>query len=252
MAAGLGLAGWSLAIGLSPANAVVTHQDLADLARNLGSGLFLVAGVLCLASWRLTADPPAARRAVALLVLGAGVPGAAAIGPLLGEPARSGTARRAPARCSCRGRRPAAARPAVVAPDAPPALSRCAISASSAGRSARPRGPPCCCAARLPAAALPSAWRVIVLPALLAWLLLAFRRRATHARAAARPGVRRCAAFLLLAAAELIRLIAMDGTGAVVGDRPGLPARARPASWCCAVPPTCARRTGARRSARPT
>src|SRR3954465_8593554 len=71
---------WILVISLSPARDVVTRQHLAELARNLASGLFLVAGVLALALWRLSAAPMSARHAVAWFVLGASLPGSAAIG----------------------------------------------------------------------------------------------------------------------------------------------------------------------------
>ena len=79
-----GLLVWVAAVAVSPTRLTVVHRDLGELARNLASGTTLVAGVVCLAIWRLTADPAAARRSIALLVLGASYPAAAAIGPLLG------------------------------------------------------------------------------------------------------------------------------------------------------------------------
>ena len=82
----LGLAIWVLAMALTPAKSVAAHQNMADLARNLASGVFLVAGVLLLTTWRLTAEPVLARRSVASFVLAASFPGTAAIGPLLHEP----------------------------------------------------------------------------------------------------------------------------------------------------------------------
>jgi signal transduction histidine kinase len=48
--------------------------ELAPFIRNLASGLFLTAGVLRMAAWRLTRDWATARSAIALLVLGTALP----------------------------------------------------------------------------------------------------------------------------------------------------------------------------------
>ena len=215
------LAGWTAAIGLTPANAVVAHQDLADLARNLASGMFLVAGVLCLAAWRITASPVTARRAIAFLVLGAGVPGAAAIGPLLREPVP--LAHNAPST-------KALFLVVVVAFLLPgQAWSRQShrhpIPSGYLGGVAVLVG--AClagllCARQLvPADRLPATWRMIVGAALIAWLVLAYRA-AGEALATPLP-VRwsPAGAYVLLAIAELVRLMAMDGGRTLVGVGPG-------------------------------
>ena len=81
------LAVWCVAMRAGASDSAVLHQQISNVARNLASGLFLVAGVLRLVQWRLTGAPVAARSAVALLMLGTAVPGAALIGPLLHESA---------------------------------------------------------------------------------------------------------------------------------------------------------------------
>jgi signal transduction histidine kinase len=213
---------WSLAVALLPAAAVVARHDLADLARNLAFGLFLVAGVMSLLCWRLTGDPSTARKAVALLVLGAGMPGAAAIGPLLHEPEIL--------RASAPSTRALFLIPAVALLLPGPRWHRQtslhpipvrylalvgAVVVVSAALLVAVR-------VELPHQALPVTWRVLGVGAMLAWLLLAFR--------AAREAVREprltvrspASAYVLLAGAELLRLLVLDGKGAAVGIAPGL------------------------------
>jgi signal transduction histidine kinase len=79
------LAVWYVALRSTPDSSHLLHQQIPVVARNLASGLFLVAGVLRLARWRFTGEPQSARTAIALLLLGTAVPAAALIGPLLHE-----------------------------------------------------------------------------------------------------------------------------------------------------------------------
>lgn len=83
--ASLGVALWCVVLRATPDSAYLIHVQAPAVARNLASGLFLVAGVLRLSRWRLTGDPAAARASLALLLLGVAVPAAALIGPILHE-----------------------------------------------------------------------------------------------------------------------------------------------------------------------
>jgi signal transduction histidine kinase len=58
-------------------------STLPEVIRALAAGLFLIAGVLRLVRWRLTADPETARAATALIVLGAALATLPLVGPLL-------------------------------------------------------------------------------------------------------------------------------------------------------------------------
>ncbi len=60
----------------------VTVQ-VPGVARALAAGLFLTAGVQCLARWRLTDDQRSARAAAALILTGVGLPLIALVGPLM-------------------------------------------------------------------------------------------------------------------------------------------------------------------------
>jgi signal transduction histidine kinase len=212
---------WILVISLSPARDVVTRQHLAELARNLASGLFLVAGVLALALWRLSAAPMSARHAVAWFVLGASLPGSAAIGPLLHEPAAF--AHGAPST------RALFLIPvlALLLPGAH--WSRQSFAQPIPLRYLMMLGWAVGCAVgvllfarhSLQADSLAASWRLICCASVLAWLLLAYRA------GAARSSVRRAEVplvlvFLLLALAELFRLFAVAGVGAVLGTAPGI------------------------------
>ncbi|MGH8861961.1 MAG: sensor histidine kinase [Jatrophihabitantaceae bacterium] len=57
--------------------------EVPELARNVGAGLFLIAGVLRMASWRLTSDWAAARSALTLLIVGTALPASAVLGKML-------------------------------------------------------------------------------------------------------------------------------------------------------------------------
>lgn len=75
----LALAAWSALMAGSelPTN---FRAELADVTRSLSSGLFLTAGVLRMASWRLTRDWNTARSAITLLVIGTALPGTSVLG----------------------------------------------------------------------------------------------------------------------------------------------------------------------------
>ena len=81
----LGIVLWFVAI-ISASATSTLHEQLPEAALTLSSGLFLVAGVLYLARWRLTEDPRAAHTALAWLVLGVGLPASALVGPVLRGP----------------------------------------------------------------------------------------------------------------------------------------------------------------------
>ncbi len=84
VASAVALTGWSLVESLAPASPA-TQAQVAAVAKNLASGLLVMAGVLWLACWRITADRLVARVAAAMLILGVGLPEVTAVGPLLHE-----------------------------------------------------------------------------------------------------------------------------------------------------------------------
>lgn len=219
----LGLATWVAAIVLSPTKSTVTHQDLADLARNLDSGVFLVAGVVLLATWRLTGDAVVGRRAVAFLVVAASFPGSAAVGPLLHEPATF--AHGAPS-----------TRALFLIPVIALLLPRRGAPTGSSEHAAHPVplhhlvaigwgigtviGVALYARHTLHPQALAIAWRLICVVSAGAWLLLAVRA----SRRPGRRGVPRLlvTVCLLMAVAEVFRLAAIQGEGSAVGVAPGV------------------------------
>jgi signal transduction histidine kinase len=221
VALGTVLGVWSLSESLWPASPA-TQQQVADLARNLASGLLLVAGVLGLACWRLTADPLVARKAVALLVLGAGLPQVPTVGPLLNEPA--GLAHFAPSTRALllvpvvalllpgpRWSRQTFARPIPSRYAAVVVVVTAAVLAAllTARQWLQPEQ-------------LPLAWQLLDAAALLAWLVLAVRARREDRARACGQGPTATVAFALLAGCELIRLLSINGNMPAKGLAPGL------------------------------
>jgi signal transduction histidine kinase len=80
------LVAWAALVWAAPSLPESLALQVPQLARALAAGLFLTAGVMRLARWRLTDDPRAARAAAALLFLGAGLPAVALVGPLMQRP----------------------------------------------------------------------------------------------------------------------------------------------------------------------
>jgi signal transduction histidine kinase len=208
---------WSLAVGLSPDEARLTHVYLPSMFRNLASGLFLVAGVVRLACWRLTGDPYAARRSIALLIMGTSIPAVAIIGPLLHEPAQ--VAQSAP---STRAlllipvfalllpgrnwsmqsvRRPIPMRYAAAIVLASGALVAALV------------------VIRLDvhATSLPTVWQALGSAVVLGWATLAVRSWLDASREPHAGGHWPAIGFTLLAACDLERVFAVDGVTAVVG-----------------------------------
>lgn len=213
---------WVLVVVRTPSTTTLTHHDLAVLARNLAAPLLLVAGVLQLAVWRLTAAPQVARQSVAWVLLSAGIPGAAAIGPLLGEPATFAHA--APST------RTLFLIPVVLLllPGAtwarqsfaqPIPLRYLVILGWAVGLAV---GVAVFARESLRADALPTTWRLLCCGSALAWLLLAYRTSTAPKGAGAPAGSRLVPVYLLFAAAELFRLFAVGGDGAVLGVAPGV------------------------------
>jgi signal transduction histidine kinase len=80
------LGAWAALVWAAPSLPASLALQVPQFARALAAGLFLTAGVMRLARWRLTDDPRAARAAAALLLLGAGLPAVALVGPLMQRP----------------------------------------------------------------------------------------------------------------------------------------------------------------------
>jgi signal transduction histidine kinase len=233
----VGLMGWILAMALSPAKSAVSHQDLAELARNAASGVFVIAGVLGLATWRRTAEPVVARRSVASFVIAASFPGTAAVGPLLHEPVpftHSAPSTRAlfliPVLAllipGARWSRQTFARPIP--------LRYLVVIGWVLGTGL---GVVLFARHSLQDGALPASWRLLCCLSLFAWLLLAVRVATGAAPGAsdhgASEGLARAdgehrarrglmVACLLMAAAELFRLFALSGYRPVFADAPGV------------------------------
>ncbi len=207
---------WSLLESLAPAS-VGTQELVAAVAKNLAAVLLVVAGVMWLACWRLNGDRLTARVAVAMLVLGVGLPEVTAVGPLLhetGQLALFAPSTRAllvipvlalllPAR---RWEGLGSVRPTGRAYGV---LALVATGAGLAGLVVARQ--------TLPAGRLPVGWGALEGLLALAWLLLAVRAR-TLGRAAAR-GL--AVSFGLLALCELLRLLALGGTMPAKGLAPG-------------------------------
>jgi signal transduction histidine kinase len=77
------LAAWSVVV--AEANRLPSNVDtqVPQAARAIAASLFLLAGVLCLARWRITDEQRAARTGAALILLGAALPLISLLGPLM-------------------------------------------------------------------------------------------------------------------------------------------------------------------------
>ncbi|MGH8959807.1 MAG: hypothetical protein ACRDWT_01150, partial [Jatrophihabitantaceae bacterium] len=82
-----GLAAWCALVGLSPVVSETLRYNVPIVARNFGSGLFLMAGVMRVVHWRLTNERTSAHSALALLILGAAIPIVTVISPLMHQTA---------------------------------------------------------------------------------------------------------------------------------------------------------------------
>lgn len=217
----VGLSAWCVIVGLSPAADAVTHEHLAALARNLASGLFLIAGVLRLASWRLTGDPHSARKALALMILGTALPAVTMVGPLLHEPtalAQSAPSTRAlflvPVVALLLPDRDWR-RQSVTSP-VPRGYAALVLAAVAAGLAAVlvARG-------ALSGQQLRMTWQLLGCAAALGWVAVAARMSRGCTRVLPTAGQWPAIAYLLLAACELVRVAAAGGAGTVVGVAPG-------------------------------
>lgn len=75
------LCGWAVSV-LAGRDATL-DDHIVVVARDLASGLFLVAGILRLVRWRLTGEPYAARAALSLFAMGTALAGSEVLTPLL-------------------------------------------------------------------------------------------------------------------------------------------------------------------------
>lgn len=86
LAAGLlsvAIAAWCVFALNAPGLPASVTVQVPGVARALAAGLFLTAGVQCLARWRLTDDQRSARAATALILTGLALPLIALVGPLM-------------------------------------------------------------------------------------------------------------------------------------------------------------------------
>lgn len=204
-----GIAVW-IAAALATSADPALHDQLPATALTLSSGLFLVAGVLQLATWRLTEQPRAARSALACVVLGCAVPVAALAGPLLRGPDSLG------------GLAPGSCLPFVVVAVAllVPHDGAGQVLSRRYARVVTASGCAALAAVLLGREYLPAAWRsgavlVAGVSIAVAWLFVAVRERA-------RPGGWGAVPFVLLSAAALVHALVLTAVGQHRGLAPGL------------------------------
>jgi signal transduction histidine kinase len=77
------LAAWSVVVAEADRLPIDVDNQVPQVARAIAASFFLLAGMLCLARWRITDDQRAARTAAALILLGAAMPLISLLGPLM-------------------------------------------------------------------------------------------------------------------------------------------------------------------------
>lgn len=82
----IALAAWSVLVWQAPRLPATVNLQVPQVARAIATGLFLIAGMLWVARWRLTGERQAAHAAAALIALGAALPVVALVGPLMQKP----------------------------------------------------------------------------------------------------------------------------------------------------------------------
>ena len=75
------LAVWGVVVSEASRLPITIDTQVPQVARAIAASLFLLAGVLCLARWRITDEQRAARAAAALILLGAALPLISLLGP---------------------------------------------------------------------------------------------------------------------------------------------------------------------------
>ncbi len=78
-----GLAAWAVVVAEANRLPVKLDTQVPQVARAIAASFFLLAGVLCLARWRITDEQRAVRTGAALILLGAAMPLISLLGPLM-------------------------------------------------------------------------------------------------------------------------------------------------------------------------